>query len=598
MNKLQLYITKSFDGYKVLFNINPAEEISRHIREIRRIVEKVNYDSTEKNIFYYVTNIDGGTFVTIIRTIPTAPVDHLAAWIYVPGDLVIDGPTLERVINQTTRKISGERVTTDDVTNLRELFATEYMTDPNAPAVTASKAGGPIGWRRYNVADTDVTLSTLLGPGLFQLPYLDYAGVLFIDNDLGITADAVDLTDTPINGPAVIIPAPQTAEHFIAHFFGRPIETPIRATVGTPVKIVWKHQGFEDVVVEEVIEKGEFEPAVPDTSNSRKSVTLASFQVMTQTGRVPLDDCTITVNGMEISDKPTLFTTAELASAIVSINCEGYAPYSAKMDLAASTRALVRLQERTKIYCFEMPVKSAALGAPIRFKLYSKKPVTESPLEGYTAQDSIIEGESRTNHLAYSGGSPSMRNKAVYCGIGLIVGLVIGWLTGCGGGEKAPSHVDTLDREDVEVVAATISEVPVQTVQPQQAASQPQQQQSQQPAQQQAAASTDKPVNNNAVTAEALAYLDNNTTWTKEGLEKYPALRGLFDDMYNFRLEKLTGDWATKLQNSKRFATVAQHARYGMSQRKKEKSKIDGATYPVGKDNSIAVQSYLNRIDP
>lgn len=597
MNKLQLYITKSCEGYKILFNINPSDEVRRHIRELRGIVDKVRYDASEKNIFYYVTTINSGTFVTILRTIPSNPVDHLAAWIYIPNELIIDAEVLERVVNTTTRKVSGERVTTDDVANLRELFSTEYMTDAEAPSMTPSRTGGAVAWRAYN-GDTGITLKTLFGPGLFQLTYLDYAGVLFVDADLGLKVEGTDLTKTPINGPSVILPAKPTAEHFVAHIFGQPLERPLRATRDNEVDVVWKHAGFEDVVCRERIESGEFRPTAPDTSKSRKAVTTGSFQIMAQSGRVPLDDCTITVNGVEITNEPSLFTTAELAAAVVTINCDGYAPYSAKMDLATSTRALIRLQERTKLYCFEMPVKSADLGAPVRFKLYTKKTVTASPIEGYVAQDDILEGETRTNHLAYSNPGATMVNKIVYIAIGVVVGFILGCLVNCGGGNRAETHVDSVPEVSPEQAteAIVVENVTVAKVlpepEPKTAPAEPA------PAPETPAPAPDVKVNNAAVTAEAIAYLDNNTAWTKEGLEKHACLKGLFDDMNNFRLEKLSGEWATKLAKSSKFTKLASHAKYGMSPKKKAKSQIEGDTFVKGNDTKITYQLYLNRIDP
>lgn len=596
MNKLQLYISKSYEGYKILFNINPSEEIRHHVHELRRLVERIKYDSTEKNIFYYVTNVATGTFVTIIRTIPTAPVDHLAAWIYIPNELIIDSDTLERVVKTTTRKVSGERVTTDDVASLRELFSTEYMTDPEAPAMTASKTGAEVAWRRYN-GDSGVTLNNLFGIGLFQLPYLEYSGVIFVDGDLGLTVRGKDLTNMPLNGPAVILPTTETPEHFSAHVFGRPLDRPVRATRDAKIDIVWKHPGFEDVIREEVINQAEFLPSIPDTSASRKAITLSSFQIMAQSARIPLEDCTITVNGDRITNEPRLYTYSQITPATVSIQCEGYAPYSAKMDLAASTRALIRLQERTKVYCFEMPVKSADLGAPVRFKLYSKKNVEESPLEGYVAQDTILEGETRTNHLLYSGTAPSLQTKGMFVGIGLIVGLILGWITACGGGEKADTVIDSVPQENVEVEniisGLTVVETPAPKAQQPQQQTQPAAQQTAQPAK-----TADAPVNTNAVTQEALAYLDNNVNWTKAEMDKYPELRGLFEDLNNFRLEKLSTDWASKLKDSKKLTKLAYHAKNGLVPKKLQKSKVEGAQFLQGSETEINFTRYLNRIDP
>ena len=79
MNKLQLYIAKSLRGYKSLVNFNPTEDVRRHIRDMRDALAAIDYDPLEKNIFYMVRYIDEGTLLSILRTIPTEPLDQLAA---------------------------------------------------------------------------------------------------------------------------------------------------------------------------------------------------------------------------------------------------------------------------------------------------------------------------------------------------------------------------------------------------------------------------------------------------------------------------------------------------------------------------------------
>jgi hypothetical protein len=41
MNKLQLYITKTGNNFKSLFNLNPNEDISRHVRSLSSAIEKI-----------------------------------------------------------------------------------------------------------------------------------------------------------------------------------------------------------------------------------------------------------------------------------------------------------------------------------------------------------------------------------------------------------------------------------------------------------------------------------------------------------------------------------------------------------------------------
>lgn len=578
MNKLQLYITKSFNGYKVLFNINPSEEITTHVRELRRVLEKVKYDATEKNIFYLTSTVSTGTFVTILRTIPSAPADHLAAWIYIPNELEISAGELENVLQTTTRKVSGDRVTQEDVTQLRELFGAEYPTMADAPAILASNRDGQLAWRGYN-GDTGITLTHLLGDGLFQLPYLDYSGVLFVDADLGIEVEGADLTESPINPAAVIIPPEKSPENFRPYIYGKQLDCPYRATMDDNLTVVWKRPAFEDVITHQVITENPYIPEIPDTSASKKEISGASFQITTQTGSPDLENCQIMVNGIDVTHTPHGFTQAELSSASVVISCDGCAPYTGHLDLASSTRALVRMQERTKVYCFEMPVKSTEMGSPVKFRIFTKKTLTESPIEGYVALDNIQEGESRNNHLAFAKSNSSLMQKITFLGIGLLVGLAVSLgLTKCGGdtADNKPAP-DVSDPTAVTDSTAATPETPVQPA---------------------AAAQTPQPgstaVNNVSATADAIKYLDDNTTWTRDKLESYPALQGLFNDLNNFRMENLTGPWAQKLKESKRFGLIVQHANMGKN--KKKRNLLPPYNKPG--DYKIGVQGYLNRIDP
>jgi hypothetical protein len=53
------------------------------------------------------------------------------------------------------------------------------------------------------------------------------------------------------------------------------------------------------------------------------------------------------------------------------------------MDLASTTQALIQMQERRKVYQFEMPLKSSEYGAPIKFEIRSKRELAGSPIDGY-----------------------------------------------------------------------------------------------------------------------------------------------------------------------------------------------------------------------
>ena len=70
MNKLQLYITRSGANLKSIFNLNPNEDVRRHVTDLKDAVSLVDYNPEEKNIFYMLKSTDDGIFFIILRTIP------------------------------------------------------------------------------------------------------------------------------------------------------------------------------------------------------------------------------------------------------------------------------------------------------------------------------------------------------------------------------------------------------------------------------------------------------------------------------------------------------------------------------------------------
>lgn len=589
MAKLQLYITKSTNGFKPLYNINPSEDIRNHITDVREAVKQIDYDANEKNIFYLLKSTNDGTFVAVLRTIPTRPGDHLAAWIYIPSDMVIDADDLESIVKLTTRKVSGSGVSSEDIAALREAFSAEFAIDRDRPALTGGRPSGGYAWRLYG-GDEVPTFHEFMGPGLWQQYYLPFDGILLIDEELHINAAGEDLTDYPLMEPAEILPPEPTDDGFKPYVFGRLLNTPLRASLGAETTIVWKRPGFEDVSRVVKISSVQYTPEAVSTGESRKHITPGSFSITSHFTHQPVPEPRILVNGHEISETGRSFTRAELAAASVVVNADGFFPYSAHHDLASSTRALIQMQERRKVYIFELPVKSSDLGAPIRFELQSKRELTDSPIEGYRLLDDIQEGATRCNHLGYAGSGFSLnKNKILYAVGGFVLGLILALLLGkCGSSPAAVTETPTDSvsySADPARAARTQSELLVADAPDTKPAAQTAA----------AASSTESKSPTKATTPQAVKYLDNSREWSKDQLDKYPDLAGLYDDMNNFRLQRLVDFWGPRLKNSKNFADVIKFCNNSIQTKKVQ--RLSG-TFNSPDKSTIKLQSYFYRIDP
>lgn len=590
MNKLQLYITKSLRGYKNLVNFNPSEDIGKYVVDVRDALEHVGYDASEKNIFYLLRYCPDGVFVVIIRTIPDKQLDHLAAWVYVPNGLDVGATDLEHVLRTVTRKVSGSGVSEADVAELRRMFAAEYHLDREAPAIVAM-TGDEYAFSYY--ATGTRALSDFLGDHLFQPAFVPYKGVLLLDANLGIEGRCVDLTDEKLADITAIVPPDDAGSGFTPYIYDLPFNRPFRAAVGQDIAISWRKPGFQPQRQIVTVTAEGFRPESIETGEAIKTINSASFQITSQDTKEPVEGCVIKVNGREIHG-PVTFTQSELAQAQVWVSCEGYFPYSARIDLASTTLALIQMQERRKVYRFELPLKSTDFGGPVQFEIRSKKELDGSPVDGYQVLDSLQEGPNRTNYLGYAASSsPSLLQKGIYAAVGLVAGVLLMFILGRCSEQKQPTVQDTAVPAETEVAdtddSGNIATVPV----------------AQLPAQDQPAPEAEKPRTNEpqptvgASDQDAIAYLDSTKQWKRDDMEKFPLLRGLWDDMNTYKLTEIRDVWAKKLSGSQNFKKVADAAAKGIGKRTNlSRHKSHTPTFNPSGDNVIGFVGWTYYVDP
>jgi len=584
MNKLQLYIAKSLRGYKSLVNFNPDEDVRTNIRDLRQALSTLDYDPLEKNIFYLIEYIAEGTLLSILRTIPTEPLDHLAATIFVPAHTAVSAGELDETVRIITRKMSAPGMSADDVAELRRLFARDFPDRPDheTAAMVASAPGGGYARCLYGGA-SGRSLSDYFGPHLYQPAWLPYSGVLLLDAELGIGGSAPDITAQPLADTTPLLPPEPTKEGFEPHIYGQLFDRAFAVPLGGSVEITWSRPGFENRVSVMKVNRPSMVADAGVTDDARKTLSPASFMITSRTDRTPLEGCTITVNGTVV-DSPHSFTEAELAAAHVTVNCPGHAPFSGRIDLAGSTLAHIRLDSPGKVYRFLLPVRSAELGAPVSFEIRSKQPLTQSPVEGYEALDTIREGAGRSNMLAYSpSAGAGMRRTIIAAAIGLVAGVLLGFCLFAGGNDEKVGHRERHADTVAQTVPAPVAQTPVQTAAETTA-----------PA---VAQTAEADAAGETSLAAAVKYLDDNRSWNRVEMERYAALAGLFGDMNEMRLDKLISTWGPKLKDSKNFSAVVRAAE--SSKRKKVNLHRDKrTTYNKEGDDAIGYVGYTYWIDP
>lgn len=584
MERLQLYIARPHAGLKSLVNINPRDDIWAHAVDARQALEEITYDPREKVVVYVLQYTSQGTFVTVVRTIPPTPLNYLGAWIFVPNGLQISADDLTDVAQLVTRKISAPKFDEAAAAELRQAFSKEYLIEDDAPRMAPSHgltyACAPYG------GDTGATLATYLGQCIFQPQWEPYKGVILLDADLGLGCEAQLYEPSSLETTTPLLPpAPGTdTRGFTPNLYGVPLTAPTLVALDRDTTLVWKRPDFDDVSQTIVVTEPDttVTPPVEDITHALKMVGPSSFYISSPQTRHEITGCTITVNGIDVSQEPHAFSPDELTDADVQVSCPGYFAYSSHLNLAASKQALIQLKMSKKVYRFELPLSRVEFGDPIHFEVYGSQDLSGSPIEGYRLSDGTLhEGVTRTNRLepldgGASGSDQSLWWKAVWGAVGIVIGLVIMFFV--------MRPVDNADEpvatEPIPAETAATVEAPTKPTPPQEVQEAP------------AAATTPTVAE---PTAASIAYLDGNKAWSRESLEQQPGLQGLYDDLNSLNTTDLVNKWGQKLSASKNFTKIVEAAERGT--RKGSNPHRDGRT-TFSTDGSINWLHYTYWIDP
>lgn len=585
MPKLQLYIAKSLKGYKSLVNINPEEDVRRHIGDFRNALEGVDYDASRINIFHLLCYREQGVLITVMRTIPGNRGDHLAASLFVSDGLEIAPAQLLDILSVLATRMSAPAMEGADIAALRELLAKDYPTRTNAAAKVNSEG------RSYAfayVGQDHPTLEDYAATNFYTPSFGEYAGVILVP--ASIHCAGIDVTPASLPKLIALDPPEESQNGFVPHIYRRVFNMPYLVPKGKTVEIVWRRGGFDSIVQKVVANNSSSAKEVPPTEKAVKSISPASFYITGQRSQEPVEGAVVRVNGCAIN-APVNFTYAELEHAQVEIEAKGYFTFSGKLDLATTTQALVQLKELRKVYRFELPVLTPEPEESVHFSIQTKKELDSCPVEGYEVSgDGLREGISRTNPLIYVGGRS--RRFLLWCmGVGIVglaIGFLVGWLTfGFQRDENVEAEAEELVLE-TEAAAETPAAVVPETQpaspepQPEQPATQPEQ----------TAAPAAQPDYEAAV-----RYLDANRTWNAQDLDSIAGMDGFFNDLNTYNFQRLKNYWAPRLEASSNFAIVLR-AVDGAATKPDPRRDNHNPTYNSPGDNSIGWRGYTYWIDP
>lgn len=583
MAQIQLYLAKTQGTHKGLVNINPSEEVARHIHDFGAALDILRYDASRPQMFYLISYVDDGLLLTLLRPIEGEEHDHYAATLFFAHGLAINREQLASVLDSVRKAIEpGTDPDADVVAELRRLLAPDYDTEEHT-AFFAPSAGAAYAYAYYGAPAPE--WADYVDHSFYQPEYPKYAGVVLVDTLSGVKGrDGSRNLTAPLTDMCLVYPPKPTREGFMPYLGHSAFRRPILAAKGSTLDIFWRRSGFETVSQRIDVDACTERTPSADTGAARKIITPSSFYVAEQGSRRPIATFSATVNG-RIIEGPTPFAYRELTSAQVEITADGYEPFNARLDLATTAQPLVQMRRMDNAYFFELPIVADVPCEPVKFCVTSKKPLRSCPFEGYsTASGSLTEGSDKPNTLIYIGGS-GRRLKLIFAAsvaAALLLGIVIGCLFG--GGTKKEKTAPVVV-EEVVPAPVTRPDTSIQPVVEPEPAPEPEE-----VAQEPAPASAADP-------KAATDYLDANKNWRRGEMEAIPGLEGFFDDLNQYNFDRIKTYWAPLLGDSRNFKAVL-HAIEGSSTKRSPRKVPHSPNYNSDGDEVINWLKYTYWVDP
>lgn len=578
MVKLQAYIYRSRNGYENLVNINPSEDVRRHICDFRPAIEPIVYDAGVRNVFYLASVVEGGLLFTVLSTLPGVKDDHVATSIFVPDGAKISLDEWRGILGTVESATASDKISEKDLSALRAIFSREYTAAVNPPRRVPA-AGRKFAYTFFD-APSSPSFADFFARGFYRPEYAAYSGVVLVDGNTGAVPTVRNITQATLPVLVALNPPAHTPQGFEPYIYHCRFTGPFLVPENEEVELLWRRQGFESISQRILITGKDQKIDLPDTSQARKVVSPGTFFVTAQGTQRSLGRFTVKINGTEI-DGPVPFRHRDLHHAKVEITSPGYFDFTGDFDLTSVSRVPVHMKPLHKTYRFELPLHTPEPVEAVRVYINTKKPLSRCPIEGYSViGDSILEGAGVSNKLVYIGGRGHHRVMRMLASgvIGIIVGVIIGFFAFHAGNAtpaaEEPELIEAL--EEIGDTARTATEAPVQ---------------------QQAEAQVQAPDVPRQPDARAVAsYLDSHKVWRQSDLVGLNA-GALFEDLNTYNFARIKSYWAPMLGDSKNFKTLLKAMQNGAGKRDPRTAPHE-PTYNKKGDEAISWLAYTYWIDP
>lgn len=344
MNKIGLKIRRYKDGPMDLTDpINPGDWTNKVV-DIRATLNL--YANSDMSRFAtFMSFGETGTYITIARLIGGRGGENVAAWLFIPNTITVDGKQVVTLVNAVKRELLKSQI---DKNAISQWFSYEYPETQFAKFLPSKPMGAnaPTAKRTYGTAADTPSLEQLVGENRYQPYYAEYAAILLTGADslpLDQTASASvnDLTKQPLKEYGTLLPPAQGSlpTGTKAYINSRELAMPIMLEKGT-VMIKLTRPGYEGCV-DSIRLSEKCQQYLPAGLKWRKIIDPKNIRVIDDMG-APVKNAQITINGGRIN-APVSVPEEMLSQVHVTVKCNGYGTIDRTADFSRQM-PLIRLK--------------------------------------------------------------------------------------------------------------------------------------------------------------------------------------------------------------------------------------------------------------
>jgi len=381
MNKIGFQIKRVSAGASDGITVNDGEW-SRKVVDSRDVIKLCDVNGGGRFIMFMSFGVDG-TYLTVMRPITGRDGDNVAAWMYIPNEIDIDGATIADLVAKVKNELLQPQ---SNGTFLERLFAQTY---PKAEAVknAASTIEKVYAVRRVGA----YPLETIFGVSRYQPYYTKYNAVIIEDTDSMrvIDKNVADLSRTEIKSMLVFCPPVKTdlplgvSVSYEENKKIIPFTSPIRALQGQIVRIRFSKHGFDDIKFDETIWENQQICGVPKSFEWMVTIPFDRFKVVSKSAVNLTNKAVIKVNEQQAKfGLAVKLSERDARNARVKVTCNGYEPAEKEVDFISEQTVSFTLKRKIDSIDADIELVNGSIG---KMTLMGRgvRTIKDAPIKGY-----------------------------------------------------------------------------------------------------------------------------------------------------------------------------------------------------------------------